>query len=73
MSESRFDFRRIASDREGYYYDRWDLAVPMSVVANTENEARTKAAEISGQCRSGRFWKFRLDRVTAVKGCGCDA
>ena len=62
---SVFKFRRIASDREGYYYDRWDRAVPMTVVAETEAEARTKARTISGEPPSGRFWTFNLDGIEA--------
>lgn len=66
MSQSRFKFRRIASDREGYYYDRWDRAVPLSVIATDEPEARAKAHKVSGPPPDGRFWKFVLVAITEV-------
>jgi len=64
---SVYAFRRIASDGEGYYYDRWDLAVPVSVEADTEAKARHEAARISGEPRRGWFWKFHLDRIEVTR------
>ena len=73
MADYRFNFRRIASDREGYYYDRWDRAVPLSVVAESETDARQEARKVSGEPPSGRFWKFHLDSIDAVLADQIDA
>jgi hypothetical protein len=66
MTAARFDFLRIASDPHGYYYDRWDRAVPFSVVAADEPGARAKATELSGGCSDGFCWKFRLERISEI-------
>lgn len=43
MADYRFKFRRIASDREGYFYDRWDRAIPMSVETREQIAALVRA------------------------------
>lgn len=65
---SQFNFRRIEVDRSGYYYPRWDRAVPVSVVAETEAEARALVVKISGECPRGRGWgwSLKLDSVGVV-------
>jgi hypothetical protein len=64
-----FKFRRIAVDLSGYYYPNWDRAVPITVIAEDENEARNIAPTISGECSRGRGWgwRFRLDSVGVAK------
>jgi hypothetical protein len=63
-----FKFRRIEVDLTGYYYPRWDRAVGLTVIADTEPEARTLAATISGPCdRRGWGWRFKLDSVEVAK------
>ena len=62
-----FAFRRIASDREGYYHDRWDRAIPVEVTAANQTEALEKARTLSGEPPRGRFWRFALDRIAEVE------
>jgi hypothetical protein len=57
-----FTYDRIASDREGYYYDRWDLAVRIRVSAANEAAAKKKAFAVAEAPR-GKFWKIRLKSV----------
>ena len=61
-----YKFRRIASDSTGYYFDRWDRAIPIIVVASNEAEARKKARGFSGEPPSGHYWRFKLDRITEL-------
>ena len=63
-----FRFRRIASDREGYYYHGWDKAVRVSVIAEDETKARVQARNLSGEPPSGCIWKFKLDEIDAANG-----
>lgn len=58
-----FSYERISSDLEGYYHDRWDLAVPVEVVAADQEEALKKVWEVSGPPPKGKFWKARLKKV----------
>lgn len=44
----RFQGRAVGQDPEGYYYPRWDIATPISVVADTRQEATAKAFEMLG-------------------------
>lgn len=59
----KFSLRRIASDKSGYYINRWDKSVPVVVFAGTESEAIEKAKTLSGICESRREWKFQLDSI----------
>lgn len=44
----RFKGRACGSDPEGYYYPRWDKATPVSVLADTKQEATNKAYAMLG-------------------------
>jgi len=61
----RFDFRAAASDRTGYYYTRWDRAIPISVDAEDRAAAEQLALKALGDPPRGHGWKWslNLDRV----------
>ena len=58
-----FRTRVIAADPTGYYYPRWDKALPVQVIARTRAEAWDKAEAIMGSPPSGRKWSVRIDSV----------
>jgi hypothetical protein len=66
MAEFDFHMRACPHDRSGYYYPRWDRATPITVRAATKQEAINQAAAALGECRSGYYWRFRLDRIEAA-------
>lgn len=57
MPEYVFTFDVIASDREGYYYDRWDRAARYEVIGKTKPEALSALWPLLGDAPQGRFWK----------------
>lgn len=57
----RFNFKRIQADNSGYYYPDWNKAIPLSILAGTEEEAFALAFKVSGEpSRSGFGWRLRL-------------
>jgi hypothetical protein len=52
----RFKGRATGSDPTGYYYERWDRAMPISVLAETKTEASQKAFAMLGV--HGRFGSY---------------
>lgn len=54
-----FTFDVIASDREGYYFDRWDQSSRFEVIGTTKQDALAALWPIVGDAPSGRFWKAR--------------
>lgn len=54
-----FTFDVIASDREGYYYDRWDRSNRFEVIGTTKKTALEALWLIVGDAPRGRFWKAR--------------
>lgn len=44
----RFKGRAVGQDPTGYFYPRWDLAQPISVLASTRQEATNKAFALLG-------------------------
>lgn len=66
MSRYRFHMRRIEGDTSGYFYPRWDIATPITVIAATESEARSKAAAMSPKLKAGWAWLFTVDRVEEI-------
>ena len=54
----RFKGRATGRDPEGYYYVRWDRAKPLSVLANTRQEANEKAWKLLGE--HPRFGSWRV-------------
>ena len=58
-----FNTRVIAADPTGYYYPRWDRALPVQVVARTRDEAWDKAAAVMGRPPSGQEWRVRVESV----------
>lgn len=53
----RFTGRYVAVDPTGYYYERWDRAQPVSVIARTKTEASQKLWAMLGKCpRTGFQW-----------------
>ena len=58
-AEYAFAFDVIASDSDGYYYDRWDRADRYQVVAQSKEGALDALWSIVGTSPRGRFWKVR--------------
>lgn len=54
-----FTFKVIASDKQGYYIDRWDRAKHYEVIGATEEAALDALWAIVGDEPRGRFWKAR--------------
>lgn len=63
--EYAFTFDVISSDREGYYYDRWDRANRYEVVGTTKATALDALWPVVGAAPRGRFRKAR--QVGAAK------
>lgn len=70
--------RATGSDPEGYYHQRWDRAQPITVNAETTDEANRKAFQVLGpHPRFGRSgfgderdasgWALIWDEIVAVK------
>lgn len=59
-----FHFDVTSYDKSGYYYTNWHNAVPVSVVASNEDEARRKAFALRGTPRDGYGWIARLTSIT---------
>lgn len=57
--EYAFTFDVIASDREGYYFDRWDRARRFEVIGTTKETALAALWPLVGEEPSNRFWKAR--------------
>lgn len=64
-AEYAFTFDVIASDNEGYYYDRWDRANRYEVIGATKQAALDALWPIVGASPRGRSWKAR--QVGAAK------
>lgn len=71
MSRNLFKMRAARADREGYYVTRWDLAQPISVVAETQQAAVNEAARILGDAGGGRYWTFKVDKIGPAP-CSCN-
>lgn len=56
-AEYAFTFAVIASDREGYYFDRWDRAKRYEVVGKDKAEALKNLWTLLGEPPSNCFWK----------------
>lgn len=54
-----FAFDVIASDREGYYFDRWDRANRYEVIGTSKRAALAVLWPILGAAPRNRFWKAR--------------
>lgn len=54
-----FTFKVIASDREGYYYDRWDRATRWEVIGETKRAALDALWPLLGEAPRGRVWKAK--------------
>ena len=62
----RFKLRRASADRSGFCHTRWDKALPMTVLAATQDEAISKAEAASGEPDRGRYWTYITDSVEEV-------
>lgn len=60
-----FAFDVIASDREGYYYDRWDRSTRYEVIGATRDDALKALWAVLGDAPRTRFWKVK-QRGTAT-------
>jgi hypothetical protein len=54
-----FTFDVIASDREGYYFDRWDRANRYEVIGESKQHALNALWPLVGDAPRNRFWKAR--------------
>ena len=59
MAEYLFTFDVIASDREGYYIDRWDRSNRYEAIGETKEAAWAALQPVLGEAPRGRFWKAR--------------
>jgi hypothetical protein len=50
----------IDYDPDGYYYERWDLAKQVSILAATKKEALEKLWAMLGDAPRYRSWKARV-------------
>lgn len=62
----RFNLKVVLYDPSGYYYTKWQEAVPVSVNATDADEARGKAVKSMGKPPSGRAWTASLEGVSEV-------
>lgn len=53
-------------DTSGYYLTRWDTAVPVTVIADTKDEAEQKAKDFMGDPGFGRYWSVSIKSVEEV-------
>lgn len=67
---SVFHMLAVEKDVSGYYYVRWDQAIPVEVEAQTREEAFTKLWAILGDAPLGRGWTWtaKVKKVTASSG-----
>lgn len=65
-AEYEFDVRVVDIDSEGYYYPRWDRATPMTITAPSRQDAVNQACALMGECRRGRYWGVKVDRIRSV-------
>lgn len=72
MAEYLFTFDVIASDRDGYYIDRWDRSKRFEVIGATEAAAREALRAIVGKAPTGRFWKARQVGTAKVRSEATD-
>lgn len=63
----RFTMRCAIQDKSGYYHTRWDKAVPVVVLADTQGAARGKAAAMLDELASGYCWVFIMDKIEEVQ------
>lgn len=59
-----FHARVVKSDPTGYYFPRWDNATPVTVVAETRDEAFQKVFSAMGKCEHGWRWEAVIDKIT---------
>lgn len=66
-----FEFKMRATDKDksGYYYTRWDRAIPLTVIADNRSEAFKKCWALLGDSRrgSGWTWTAHIDSIKEVK------
>lgn len=63
----RFKMRRAQQDTSGYYYVRWDRAVPVEVVASSEAEAYEKLWALSPKLRAGWQHTAVIDSIEEMQ------
>lgn len=63
-----FEFVMKAAQRDlsGYAYTRWDQATPITVRAETKQEAINKAGKVMGDARSGYDWVFSIEDIREI-------
>lgn len=56
-------------DRSGYYFPRWDRAIPVEVEAETRDEAFQTLWRVLGEPSHGRGWTWtaKVKKITASK------
>lgn len=62
----RFNLKVVSYDPDGYYFTKWQEAVPVSVYAADAYEAIEKAKASMGKPPSGRAWTTSLESVSEV-------
>lgn len=64
--EFEFHMRVTSKDLTGYYYTRWDQAMPLTVRASNKAAALAKIAVVLGEPPSGYAWTAIIDRIESV-------
>jgi hypothetical protein len=64
----QFSMRATHHDPSGYLYDNWGNAQKVTVVADTKQEAMTKAKVVLGKPPQGRVWIYHFDNIKEVQG-----
>lgn len=63
-----FEFVLRAAETDGQSLTRWDQATPVTVRAETKQDAIAKAAKVLGNpLRSGYWWTFIVDDIREVE------
>ena len=64
----RFNTQVAESDSTGYYFTRWDRALPVTVIAHSRDEAFKKVRTMMGEPTRHDAWAVRIESAEEVKG-----
>lgn len=62
----RFNALAVESDPTGYYMTRWDIALPVSVIAHNREEAFLKVETMMGDPAHHRSWAVRIESAEEI-------
>lgn len=67
MTNFVFEMRAVARPNDPYYVTRWERAIPVEVVAPTQQEAINKADVMLGDPGHLVHWVFSIDKVRDLR------